>query len=299
MPPELTQHIQEKVQRTTWIDIQNPTPEDLKALGSRFGIHEIILKELEVPSVRAHVEFYEDYLYFVYNFPVFNPLEQTSRRAELDFIITPHAVITAHYESLEPLENLRNYDAHTPFEMLYAILSSIFRFEERELRHIREKVETVGNELFKNKEKDVLRRISFLKRDISEYRMIVHSGEGTLNSLAERGPGWWGEATRVYLNELSGEHFKIVNQIEDYRATMDDFERTNSQLMNAKTTEVMKTLTSFSFLTFPFMLLAAIFSMRLPGMPLENSANAFWVVVGIMAFGILSLAIFFRKKDWL
>lgn len=285
--------------KTPWIDIQNPTPEDLSALGSRFNIPDIILKELEVPSVRARVEAYDDFLFFVYNLPIYNKQEQTSRRGEVDFVITKNAVITVHYEHLQSLSDLANFEAQNSFELVYNILHSIFNFEERELRHIREKVEYIGNQLFSNKEKDILRRISFLKRDISEYRIIVRSGESILNSLNTHGLEWWGEDVKIYLNDLSGDHFKIVNQIEDYRGAVDDFERTNSQLMYAKTTEVMKTLTSFSFLTFPFMLFATIFSMQVPGSPLRDNPHAFWVIVGIIVLGIISLATFFRRKGWL
>lgn len=285
--------------KVSWIDIQNPTPEDLAAIGSRFNIPDIILKELEAPSVRTRVEAYDDFLFFVYNFPIYKREEQTSRRGEVDFVITKTAVITVHYEHLPSLSDLADFEAQNSFELVYNILHSIFNFEERELRHIREKVEYIGNQLFSNREKDILRRISFLKRDISEYRIIVRSGEGILNSLIVHGLTWWGEDVKVYLNDLSGEHFKIVNQIEDYRGAVDDFERTNSQLMYAKTTEVMKTLTSFSFLTFPFMLFATIFSMRLPGMPLQNSPYAFWIVIGVIIVGIISLVIFFRRKGWL
>jgi magnesium transporter len=286
-------------ERATWIDIQNPTKEDLAALKRKYNFHDVILKELEVPSVRSHVEIYDTYIYFVYNLPLYNPLEQSARRAEIDFIITADTVITGHYETLEPLVELHGFEAATPFDLLYAILNNLFRFEERQLQHIRAKLEVIGDSLFKEKEKQVLRETSFLKRDISEYRVIVRGSESILKSLSDRGPSIWGEGARVYLNELAGEHFKIVSQIEDYREALLDFEKTNSQLMYTKTTEVMKTLTSFSFLTFPFVLLATIFAMQVPGNPLATHPNAFWIVVGIIGFGITSLAIYFKRKNWL
>jgi magnesium transporter len=286
-------------QHITWIDIQNPTPEDLAAIQKKFGFHEVILKELAVPSVRAHIEIYDGYIFFVYNFPLYNSFEQTSRRAEIDFLITKDAVVTVHYEPLEPLTELHAFEAEAPFDLIYAVLRNIFQFEERQLRHIREKLEAIGDGLFKDREKDILKEISFLKRDVSEYRVIVRSGENVLKSLTERGLAVWGEEKRVYLNDLASDHFKIVSQIEDYRDALGDFERTNSQLMYAKTTEVMKTLTSFSFLTFPFMLFATVFAMQVPGSPFAHYQNAFWVIVGIIAFGIVTLAIYFKRKGWL
>ena len=74
---------------------------------------------------------------------------------------------------------------------------------------------------------------------------------------------------------------KVANQLEDYREAISDFEDTNNQLMNLKINTVMKTFTSLSFLTFPFMLLAALFSMNTQGTPIINLPNAFWIVFGI------------------
>ncbi len=286
-------------EHVTWIDIQNPTPEDLNALRDKYGFHEVIVKELAGPSVRAHMEVYDEYVFLVYNFPLYNTFERTSQRAEIDFLIMRDTVITVHYEPLPPVAELNAFEAAHPFDLVYAILERIFQFEERQLRHIREKLEVIGQQLFKDREKEVLKEISLLKRDVSEYRVIVRSGEALLKSLTERGIQVWGEEKRVYLNDLAGDHFKIVSQIEDYREALNDFERTNSQLMYSKTTEVMKTLTSFSFLTFPFMLFAALFAMQVPGSPLAHLQHAFWIVVGIIAAGVATLFIYFKRKDWL
>ncbi len=296
---DLNRKVQTVPEKALWIDLQNPAQEDLAALKTKFGFHNVILRELEVPSVRARLEIYENYLFFIYNFPLYNPFEQTCRRAEIDFLITPTALITVHYEPLPPLADMQNFSAATPFDLLYSILLGIFRFEERQLHHIREKVESVGDGLFTDKEKEVLRQISFVKRDSSEYRVIVRAGENVLHSLRERGPAVWGEGSRVYLNDLVAEHSKIVSQIEDYRETLNDFERTNSQLMYSKTTEVMKRLTAFSFLTFPFMLIAAIFAMQVEGNPLSGRPEGFWIIVGAIVIGIITLSIFFKRRDWL
>ncbi len=286
-------------EKATWIDLQNPTREDLAAIQEKYGFHDVIMKELEVPSLRAHIEVYDTYMFFIYNFPLYNKIEQTSRRAEIDFLITEDTVITVHYEPLEPLMELQRFEAATPFDLLYAVLEKIFQFEERQLRHIREKLEIVSDNLFRNKEKQILKEISFLKRDISEYRVIVRAGESVLKSLNDRGVGIWGEGARVYLNDLEGDHYKIVSQIEDYREALNDFELTNSYLMSSKTNDVMKRFTAMSFLTFPFVLFVAVFSLNVEGNPLLKLPNAFWIAFGAVVLGIMLLAAYFNKKDWL
>ncbi len=283
-----------------WIDIERPTDKDIAWLGKEFGIHPVILQELKAPSVRGHVESYKDYLFFIYYFPRYDKDDEASVRAEIDFIVTKHAVITVHYEAIYDILNKFDVAAYDSSLMLmYRIVQNLIAFQERQLRHIREKVEAVGREIFHDKEKEVLEQITYVKRDVSEYRIIVRLQEPILHSLLLNGRTFWGKNAEVYLNDLLGDHLKVVSQIDDYREAIADFEDTNNQLMNMKTTSVMKTFTSLSFLTFPFMLLAAIFSMNIPGTPFMNMPGAFWIVTGVIIAGIIALAIYFRKKGWL
>src|ERR1700741_4259999 len=92
----------------TWHDIrlkhprseEAPPEPELEKLGGEFKIHPLIIKEMESPSARARVEAYDDYLFLVYQFPVYDTQEKVSRRAEIDFVITKNHVITVGYESM-------------------------------------------------------------------------------------------------------------------------------------------------------------------------------------------------------
>ncbi|MBU6500851.1 MAG: magnesium transporter CorA family protein [Patescibacteria group bacterium] len=289
----------QKKSGATWTDIFRPTKTDLNWLKKNFRIHPVILEELKGPSARARVEDYGHYLYLIYYFPIYDKEEQTSHRTEIDFIITKNAIITVHYEKLEALSDLKTKSEANSYKLIYKIISALMDFEERQLRHVGEKVEIVSKELFKDKEKEVLKMVSRLKRDISEYRIIVRHQGSLLRSFAQRGKYFWGADSEVYLNDLVGDHLKIIGHTDDYRETISDFEDTNNQLMDLKINAVMQTFTTLSFLTFPFMLIAAIFSMNTKDTPLINTPNAFWIVFGFMAAAMISLVIYFKKRGWL
>lgn len=283
-----------------WIDIVKPTGKDLQWLKEKFDLHPVIADELRSSSARARVEFYKNYLFFIYYFPKYDTDDEASVRTEIDFIVTKGSVATIHYEPLTAaLESFEIKNEEDSLELLYRIMEHLVTFEERQLRHIREKVEVVGQNMFKGKEKDVLERVMYLKRDISEYRIVVKLQESVLRSLLAKGRKFWDcEDAEIYLNDLIGDQLKVVNQLEDYRETISDFEDTNNQLMNLKISSVMKTFTSLSFLTFPFMLVAAIFTMNTRDMPIVGLPGAFWIVIAIMAVGMIVLVTYFRKKGW-
>ena len=295
--------------KATWIDITKKSQHDIDWIKQKFKIHPVIVDELKGPSARAHVEHYDSYLYLVYQFPIFEEVKKVSRRSEVDFIITKDTVITVHYEELLPLAEfkkdlgrnaeLKDRALSNTLLLAYNLLLALISFEERQLRHMREKIEKIGGQLFKNKEKYVLQEISYLKPDLSEYRIIIRPQEHLLKSLLYTGVDFWGKSARVYLNDLIGDHLRLTDQIEDYREALEDFEDTNNQLISIKTIEVTKTFTILAFLTFPMMLFAALFSMNAKDTPLVNLPYSFWIILGIMAVAMSLMFAYFKKKEWL
>jgi len=245
----------QKNKNVRWIDVARPKDSDLASLKKMFGLHPLIVEELREPSARARVESTKDYLYFIYYFPLYDTKDEASVRSEIDIIVSKDAVATVHYEPLENvLGNFAVGDIKTSLELLCRIVEHLLIFEERQLRHIREKVECIGRDVFKSQERGVLERIMSLKRDILEYRISVRLQEPVLKSLLAKGVQFWDSDAEVYLSELIGEQTKVISQIQDYRETIADFEETNNQLMNLKINETIKRLTVISFIAFPAIL---------------------------------------------
>ena len=289
-----------KSKRVVWQDILKPSDKDLAPIIKEFRLHPVIVNELKGPSARTHVEVLPHYLFFTYFFPVYDAAEGTSTRTEIDFIIAEGKVVTVHYDSFtEIFDGVTAESAAHSLELTYRILKQLITFEERQLRHVREKVERIGKELFKNKERKILETINYLKRDISEYRIIVHLQEPILHSLISAGKKFWGDEAEIYLNDLLGDQARIASQLEAYREAIADFESTNTQLMNLKTNSVMRTLTSLSFLTFPSMVFLALFTTAARGTPIVDSPHGFWIIAGMLAALIFTLAMYFKKRDWL
>lgn len=290
----------QKNKTLTWIDVMRPTEGDLASLKKTFGLRAIASDELRAPSARARVEVNDSYVFFIYYLPLYDTKDEASVRGEIDFIANKDTVATVHYESLENiLGNFEIGECKTSLELLVRLVERLIIFEERQLRHIREKVEKIGHDVFKSQDRGVLERIMSLKRDISEYRLSVRLQEPILHSLLQKGTQFWGKNAEVYLNELLAEQTKVINQIQDYRETIADFEETNNQLMNIKTNETIKRLTSLSLIAFPAMMFEELFMMNVRNIPLAGMPYSFWIVTAIMVVLTGSLYLFFKKRGLL
>jgi magnesium transporter len=256
--------------KLTWIDVQNPTKKDLEFIRKQHRFHPIILDELLHTSARSRVEPYEKYLFLTYHLPMYDKSIRSSRKGEVDFLVTHDKIITVHYEDLEPLNNFwRRLNNDKIFKeralgdntgrMIYYIVEEILAFSQRQMRHIEEDVSEITKELFQNKEAQLLQKISYTKRNILDYRLISKPQEIILESLKEVGGKFWDENMRIYLADLNGDHLKIMQHLDNFKETVDALEQTNSQLLNAKTNSVMQRFTVLAFLTFPLVLVTSIF----------------------------------------
>ncbi len=290
-----------------WIDLVRPAGEDLEWLQKSFGLHPVVIDELKNYSVHGRVESSDGYLYLIYHFPIYDAVEKLSRRSEIDFIITKKDVITVRYDDADVFGDFKKTFGSKPakdfpsttLELSFHLLSHLINFNQRQLNHIQEKTEAVGADLFKGNEAELLRKISYIKRDLSEYQLIAKPQQHLFSSLVERGQNFWGQQSKIYLEDLLGKYMKLLARLEYHREAILDFEATNNQLMNVRTNETMKMFTILAFSTFPLMLIAALFAIRAGGVPLEDNPNGFWLISGGMAAAVIVMLVFFKKKRWL
>ncbi len=294
--------------KVTWVDVFKPNSSDVEALRKFHDFHPIILDELLHPSAFGRVEYYKTYLFVVYHIPVYDPKTKTSRRAELDLLVTKNTIIVVRYEQLEQIDafindlgrnerlqkELLRSDTILPF---YLILEEIHKFSLRQLRHIEEQVHYAGNEIFSGHEQELLKHISYIKRNILDYRLIVRPQEILFKKLKEAGAHFWGEKSHVYLDDLAGDSLKITQSLENYFEIIESLENTNGQLLEARSNDTMKAFTVGAFLfSIPFLF---IFLLDIPyiGDVILATPIRFWAAFAIMVVSVIALVWSYKKRN--
>ncbi|BCX16208.1 MAG: hypothetical protein KatS3mg098_437 [Candidatus Parcubacteria bacterium] len=296
--------------KISWVHLKNPTSRELEILKKEHNFHPIIIDELTTPSARSKVEIYDNYMFIVYHLPIFDPLEKVSKKGEIDFLITKNAVISVTYQDLEPIEIIeKKIEADSNYKervlggdtarLLYYLIESCLVFSLRQLRHIDEKIEGIRNDIFKNQEKEMLQRISYVKRDLLSYYLITKSQISIFNSLNKVGSDFFGEKSKIYFSDLEGDFLKIIQLCENYKETIEAFESTNAQLLTIKTNEVVQRFSVLAFMTFPIMVILALFTIETYSRPLiGKTPYDFWILSGLVVALVLIMGIIFKRKKY-
>jgi len=294
----------------TWIDIESPKEEEIKHISETYAIHQLVSEELLRPTLHPKVDDFFDILYLVLRFPTFDKKKETSVSREIDFIIGKKFLITVHYSPVKPLkEFIKKIEEDEGFKtkhslnqsgfLVFHIMRHLYDFSLRELDHVQKKIDAIENKIFEGMEKEMVKSISFVGRDILNLRRILKPHDTVLDSLQKTGKAFFGEEFVPYFNNLSGKYFRIWSILEDNSQTIEALRKTNESLLSTKINEIMKFLTIMAFITFPLTLIANIFAMNTKMLPLIGRENDFWIIIGMMLALTFLFFIFFKSKKWI
>ena len=300
------------IQNLTWVDIIDPDRKDIKFLKESFDFHPVVLKELLSPTLRPKVEHYDNYLFMVLHFPIYDPKEKATKSIELDFLITKNALITIRYAKIQPLEGFWKkcqkdsqylYFQNSPALLLHCILEELNNFSLRQIDHITKKLDAIEKKIFKirspKQENEMVEKISLIRMDILNFRRTIKPQSAILRSLKARGIEFFGKKLAPYFTDIIGDYLRVWNLLENHKETIESFQETNDSLLTNKANRVMTILTMFAVIVFPLTLLAGVWGMNTDFLPFVGMANDFWIIVSIMIMGMTFMLVMFKLKKWL
>src|SRR3989344_430173 len=293
-----------------WIDVENHDEKRVADLASKYGIHQLAAQELLVATYRPKLEDFDDHLFLVLHFPVFDPKTRATRSRGIDFVIFPYTLITAHYEDVPQLDEFQEFlGAHEAIrertfgrssgKLLYHIIGQLFAVSKKELEVIEVKKQNIQDSVFDGREREVLADVALLRRDLLNFQKALKPQQAVLSSLAEYGKRFFGNDSVPYFHDINGEYQQVWNVVQDLRETLDVLYETTISLLSATTNEAMKVLTAFSVVFLPLQIILNVFGMNITHMPLLNEPNAFWIITGFNLFVAFAIATYLKRRKWL
>ena len=292
----------------TWIDFLEPSADEVLAL-KKMKIHPLALEEFSTPSARPKASLYGNCLYLTVHIPLFDKLNRRTYPSELDIVMTDTHLITGHdqdifqlrefFTKLQRSKNLREkYMSQSPGYLLYYILETLLESCFPKIDHINKNLDKIEEEIFKGNEREMVHEISFVKRDILNFRRTLKPQKSVLESLARDNYPILEPELRPYFQDLVGTNIRVWSALENAKETIESLENTNDALLSNKLNYTMKVLTIFSAIFLPMTVISNILAMSVP-IPWGHSPLGFWIWIGIMLLVSLITVLIFRLKHWI
>src|SRR5436309_5301801 len=87
-----------------WINVERPGPVDRAWLEEHFEFHPLDYEDVSSRNQRPKIDEYDDYLFIVLHFPVYEKGVGRLNAAELDMFVGPDFLITLPNRALPPVE---------------------------------------------------------------------------------------------------------------------------------------------------------------------------------------------------
>jgi magnesium transporter len=264
---------------------------DREWLESRYEFHPLDWEDVYSRNQRSKLDVYDDYLFIVLHFPVFEKASGRLFTAELDLFVGPDYLITFSEVPLPPLQAMfermgeREELRESTFSkgsgyLLYKIVDTNVDAAFPMLRKMGNKLDRLEDDILEGRSSEIVRDISNAKQEIINFRRIVRPQRAVLRDL---------ERTKQrYLAE----------ELENYKEVVEALESTNESVLTHRLNDSFRILTAASVILLPLTLIASIYGMNVP-VPGENEPYSFWFVLAVMGLMLAGLVLIFRRRGWL
>lgn len=301
-----------KHKKLVWIDLDSPTPEEVKEVMKKYPLHPLVAEELLYPTLRPRIDAYDKVIYLVLHFPVFDHSRRGFSESEVDFIVGKNFIITTHYRDFNTLHEIaRMFETDTlsgddkPLNnvglLFFKIIKEMYALSINELAPIQAKILAVEEEIFSRSlnKRDLVRKISHVRRDVLDFRRTIHPHREVLAALKSHGEKFFGVDFSLYMSFLNSDYLRLFHTLENDKDTIESLQATNDSLVSFHTNSVTKTLTMMAFMTFPLMVIIGLFSIPAKSVPIIGITGDFWIILTIVAGVLCGLYAIFKRRGWL
>jgi magnesium transporter len=292
-----------------WINVERPGSVDRAWLEEHFDFHPLDYEDVLSRNQRPKIDEYDEYLFIVLYFPVFDKSVGRLNAAELDIFIGPDFLITLPNTPVPPVEYLfeRCRSSEEVREslfskgsgyLLYKIVDDSFDYCFPMLRKIGNKLERLEEDIFEGRSEEVVRDISNSKQEIINFRKIIRPQRAVLRDLERTKARYLAEDLEIYFDDIVDASERIWDMLENYKEVIEALEDTNESVLSHRVNEVLRVLTAFSVVILPLTLFASVFGMNVD-FPFARNVTAFWVILGGMLAVLISMVAYFRRRGWL
>ncbi len=278
-------------------------------LRKAYRFSELDLAEVPPPVQRPKVVSRDGYIFMILLYPYYDKKIRDVRTTEVDFFISENRLVTVNADGYPPLAELFRHcsrsSSHTCMsgditQLLYTVLNEMTAAVFPMLLHINTDLDSLENRLFKEHQKGMIQELLQLKTNIATIRRTMQGHESVIHSLMHIAPGYFPlHRLPDYFDELAAHAKEIWETLDVQKDTADALHDTNRSLIDFRTNEIIKTLTIISVMMFPLTLMAGVFGMNVPAMPIVSLPHAFWIILGLMCLGVAGMLIIFKKKRWI
>jgi magnesium transporter len=271
--------------------------------------HPLDLEDCLSRIERPKIDEYENYLFIIMQFPVFDSSRRVSRPGEVDIFIGAGYLVTVHDGNLWPITKLfddceadeqtrQRHMGRGSSRLLHDVIDRLVDYCFPIFYKVDANIREIEEDIFTEEMSRVVQEISWVRRDIIALQRIVKPQISIVANLEHKDRPFIREELEAYFGDVLDHLYKAWDMLEDHRDVIEGLSDTSNTLTSYRINEVIKILTIISVIMLPLTLLSGIYGMNVP-LPLANSPYAFPIMLSLMVVVAGGMLLYFKKKHWM
>jgi magnesium transporter len=309
---EITPHLSKK--GIVWLNVAGVHDvEFLQAVGNQFQIHPLVLEDIVNIDQRAKSEAYDNYQYVVVRKLNFSGKADELESEQVSFILFKNVLLTFQ-EDTQPIftslydrlkvDGSRIRKMGTDY-LMYALIDNIVDEYFGVLDQFGDKLEDLEDYIMDDADKNTMKKIQHLRRELIYFRKSVWPLRDMLNSLYRLDTPLIDVSMRIYLRDVYDHSIHVIDTVENYRDMIMSLTDTYMSSVSNRMNEVMKVLTIIATIFIPLTFIVGLYGMNfdpsvspynMPELKTYYGYPAVWVVMIIIS---IIMVIYFKRKKWL
>ncbi|MDQ1736257.1 MAG: magnesium transporter, partial [Pseudonocardiales bacterium] len=290
-----------------WLDLLQPTEEDLGVLVEEFGLHELAVEDATHEHQRPKLDKYDDHLFL--SSYVARLDEKTAELAvhEVGAFITPRALVTIRKsEGLEVEPLVERWDADKKLAgsgvgyLVHGLLDLIVDGHFRAVQVLDEQLDALEDVLFDEqpRSRELQRQTFEVRKSLVGLRRVVLPMREVVNTLLRRDLDVVDEVMQPYYQDVYDHVLRATEWTESLRDLVSTILETNLTLQGNRLNEVMRSLTSWAAILAVTTAVTGFYGQNVP-YPGFGQHWGFYSSAGIMVSLVVLLYVTFKRKGWL
>ncbi|OJT21529.1 magnesium and cobalt transport protein CorA [Archangium sp. Cb G35] len=288
-----------------WVDVLQPTEEEMKRLGDRYGLHKLAIEDCLHVDQRPKLEEYPNHQFIVlqgFTASSKNVCDLTLH--EHHFFLGPDWLISVHELPFDGLEMVRQRVRDEPQAtmergvdfMLYLLADALVDRNFPVLDTFNDELEDLESAVFENPQPEQLQRIFEMKRALVSLRRVLSPQRDVMGFLARRGIPNIQERAALYFRDVYDHLVRLYEQIDAGRDLVGNVMDGYLSMMANRTSEISKQLTIIATVFLPLSFITGFFGQNFD---ILSNREFFWVMI-VSVFGLpIALLFWFKRNRWI
>ena len=287
----------------TWIDLANPAPDLVAAVGRRLGLHPLVVEDISEKNERAKVVLVGEVIHLV-AFVLERKAAVTAR--EVDFVLGPDFVLSVHPADWDPMAahqlkgGVGPLLEHGADHLLWALVDAIVDGYFPVFDVLEDEIDSVQDRVIGQPDKTTIQEVFRLRRELIHMRHIVAPSREVFAQLTSREFRLISNDNVYFFRDVYDHLIRLNEELDLLRELVAGSIEIYLSTINNNLSRIMKRLTGVTVVIAGIGAVGGIFGMsEAAGAIAGTEGPGFYIVVAATIVASIAGVFVLRRIDWL